>query len=542
MGIDFSIDITAGQRKDILALLERHLPDTKAWAYGSRVSWTSRPQSDIDMVVFATPEQKRAVSDLREAFEESSLPFRVDLFVWDDVPGSFRKQIERDHVVLAGTGRSSSTFRTAILGEVTKLTLSSVDKKTKSGEFTVLLCNYMDVYSRRFIRADIPFMTATATRKEIERCRLQADDVVITKDSEKHDDIGVPTLVRENIKGLVCGYHLAILRPSKDELHGPYLYYVLQTGEARQQFHSFANGVTRFGLRKDDILRVKVPLPPLPEQQAIADILGALDDKIELNRRMNETLEAMARAIFKDWFVDFGPVRAKMEGRAPYLSPEIWKLFPDSLDEEGKPSGWEERSLLSFLDIVSGGTPKTRVAEYWGGKIPWFSVIDAPTNGGMYVHSTEKNISEKGLAESSAKLIHEGTTIITARGTVGKIVMAARDMTFNQSCYALRAQGPVGDRFVYLVAVLMVHRLQVMAHGSVFPTITRTTFNNLNFPWVGEHLFEIFEEILQPIFSKIKANGVEIEILALIRDLLLPKLMSGEIRLRDAEKEGEAVA
>ncbi len=94
------------------------------------------------------------------------------------------------------------------------------------------------------------------------------------------------------------------------------------------------------GITGSDLSQLRIPAPPVSEQKAIASVLGALDDKIELNRRMNETLEAMARAIFKDWFVDFGPTRAKLEGRLPYLAPDIWSLFPDRLDEEGKPDGW----------------------------------------------------------------------------------------------------------------------------------------------------------------------------------------------------------
>ena len=105
MGVDAAIDITTEERQTVLALLQRHLPGTAAWVYGSRVKWTSRPQSDLDLVVFATPEQRSQVGDLREAFEESNLPFRVDLFVWDDVPDSFREQIQEDHVVLVDTGQ-----------------------------------------------------------------------------------------------------------------------------------------------------------------------------------------------------------------------------------------------------------------------------------------------------------------------------------------------------------------------------------------------------------------------------------------------------
>ena len=201
------------------------------------------------------------------------------------------------------------------LNEITDLTLSSVDKKSKANEKGVQLCNYMDVYSNSFISENLKFMEATATEREIANCSLFAGDVVITKDSEQHDDIGVPALVREDIPGLVCGYHLAILRPRSPAVDGAYLFYGLNDSGAQQQFHSYANGVTRFGLRKADIGLVEISLPPLPEQRRIADILGALDDKIELNRRMNETLEQMARALYKSWFVDFDPVRAKMDGR-----------------------------------------------------------------------------------------------------------------------------------------------------------------------------------------------------------------------------------
>ena len=132
-------------------------------------------------------------------------------------------------------------------------------------------------------------------------------------------------------------------------------------------------------------------------------------------------------------------------------------------------------------------------------------------------------------------MIDAGTTIISARGTVGNIAMAARPMTFNQSCYALRAVEPLGDIFVYLATERMVERLKAMAHGSVFSTITRATFESLNFAWAGEDVFAAFERLIEPMFELIKANGQENQTLAATRDLLLPKLMSGEIRLTGTE-------
>jgi type I restriction enzyme S subunit len=273
----------------------------------------------------------------------------------------------------------------------------------------------------------------------------------------------------------------------------------------------------------------------LIHQDAIAAILSALDDKLELNRRMNETLESMARTIFKDWFVDFGPTRAKMEGREPYLEADLWELFPERLDEQGKPEGWEYRPLAEFCSIIGGGTPKTSVDAYWNGNIPWFSVVDTPPKGSIFVFDTEKSITQQGLEESAARLVSAGTTIISARGTVGNLAVAARPMTFNQSCYALRGEGAVGEGFVFLAAQHMVARLQSMAHGSVFSTITRQTFEALTLPMPADGVLKGFEVLAEPLFQKVKANVAESRTLAQTRDLLLPKLMSGEIRVKDAE-------
>ena len=273
-----------------------------------------------------------------------------------------RNKIEGDYVFLQERPMRTTAgeWRRAALRDLINLRLSSVDKKSKANEYAVRLCNYMDVYNNNFIHADLDFMTATATQREIAKCSLEVGDVIITKDSEKHDDIGVPALVRKKIPNLVCGYHLAILRPRPSEVDGPFLFYALSNYEAQQQFHSFANGITRFGLRKADIGLVEIPLPPLAEQRAIAHVLGTLDDKIELNRRMNETLEAMARALFKSWFVDFEPVRAKKEGRwrrgesFPGLPADLYDVFPQRLapSELGEiPEGWEVRTLGEVVEL-----------------------------------------------------------------------------------------------------------------------------------------------------------------------------------------------
>ena len=358
------LDLPRRYREELEALLRKHVPDAKVWAHGSRVNGRSHDGSDLDLVLRSTTLEPLGYEyvELVEALEQSSIPILVEAQDWAGLPESFQREIERDCVVVQngiGTDQTAelSEWPNVPLDEITTLTLSSVDKKSKANEKSVRLCNYMDAYSNNFISSNLDFMAATATEREVANCSLFAGDVVITKDSEKHDDIGVPVLVREDLPGLVCGYHLAILRPRPSSLDGAYLFYALNDSKVQEQFHSYANGVTRFGLRKADIGIVEIPIPSLPEQRAIAHILGVLDDKIELNRRMNETLEQMARAIFQDWFVDFGPVRAKAEGWEPYLPPELWALFPDRLVDSdlGKiPQGWEVKSLSDCIEVARG--------------------------------------------------------------------------------------------------------------------------------------------------------------------------------------------
>lgn len=151
-------------------------------------------------------------------------------------------------------------------------------------------------------------------------------------------------------------------------------------------------------LNSDTLLNLPVHVPPAVEQRRIAHILGTLDDQIQLNRRMNETLEALARATFKSWFVDFDPVRAKAEGRDPRLPKHIADLFPDRFEDSelGEiPAGWEVRSFAETVQIFGGGTPKTSVPEYWGDDIPWYSVVDAPRDADVFVIDTEKKTTRQ---------------------------------------------------------------------------------------------------------------------------------------------------
>jgi len=242
--------------------------------------------------------------------------------------------------------------------------------------------------------------------------------------------------------------------------------------------------------------------------------------------------------LFKSWFVDFDPVRAKAEGRLPEgMDAATATLFPDAFDmsELGLvPRGWVAIPFRETIDVIGGGTPKTTVDEYWGGEIPWFSVADAPAASNVFVIDTEKHITEAGLSGSSTKLLPEGTTIISARGTVGRLALTGCPMTMNQSCYGLR--GKAGDQyFTYFSTTRLVEQLKQRAHGSVFDTITQETFSGVSICYPPSKVIKEFEEVTSPLMLRIKECLFQIRSLSNLRDTLLPRLISGQLRIADAE-------
>jgi type I restriction enzyme, S subunit len=302
-------------------------------------------------------------------------------------------------------------------------------------------------------------------------------------------------------------------------------------------FSAYSDKAAVPGLNRNHLHEARVRLPrEVSEQEAIATILGALDDKIELNRRLNETLELIARAIYRDWFVDFGPTRAKQEGRTPYLASDLWSLFPDRLDDEGKPDGWTGEPLLKHAHLLSGGTPATAESAYWDGPIPWASAKDVSQCGELFLLDTERSITERGLAESSTRMIPKLSTVVVARGaTTGRFCMFGHEMAMNQTCYALSSKG-TRPFWVSCVFASLVDSIVHAAHGSVFDTITTRTVESAMAIIPGEKILDQFEGVVGPVFMRALGSQEESRALAQIRDLLLPRLLSGEIRVKGAEK------
>lgn len=527
------IDIHPDHWAIVRRILQKHVPQYAIWAFGSRAKWSAKEYSDLDLAIITDKPLPLSVSAaLEEDFSESDLPWKVDVVDWATTSDAFRKVIENTKVVVQGEKKcceQTNDWTEDRFGHLVQF----VSEKLRAQDASIgtyistenMLTNFGGITSAstlplsgsitRFKAGDTLFSNIRTYFKKVWQAQFDgccSNDVLVFRSA--------------NIETLLPNYLHQICRWEKfTELS-------IRTSKGAKMPRGDKTALANFTFK----------LPPIEEQRAIAHILGTLDDKIELNRKQNETLEATAQAIFKAWFVDFEPVRAKMEGRwqrgqsLPGLPAHLYDLFPDRLVESelGEiPEGWPVGVYSDTVEIIGGGTPKTSVDEYWNGEIPWFSVVDTPASGDVFVVSTEKSITQAGFKNSAVKMIERGVTIISARGTVGNLAIAGRDMTFNQSCYALRGKNGFGSYFVFLSAQYMVEQLKAMAHGSVFSTITRQTFDAIKMALPPKEVLIQSEKRIANLFEATLGNVSESRTLAQLRDTLLPKLISGELRIQN---------
>ncbi len=530
MGIAPSIDITTEQRKTILALLKRHLPDTEAWMYGSRIKWTSNPQSDLDMVVLSTPEQAHGVSSLREAFEDSNLPFRVDLFVWNDVPDSFRNEIEREHVVLTEPHICIENWRQMSFTEA--VTVNPAVRLERGMKYP-----FVDMAA---------VISGTRCAHAVEQ-RIYSGSGSRFRDGDTLMARITPCLENGKIARYCADHPLAnahgstefiVIRGRSGVTESEYAYYLTHWKEVRNYAVDQMTGTSgRQRVPVDSLDSLSVAVPPLPEQRTIAHILGTLDDKIELNRRMNGTLEAMARAIFRDWFVDFGPIRAKAEGREPYLAPELWDLFPDALDDEGKPVGWSCCNLKTFAHTNPESWSKTSYPEE-------IEYVDLANTKWGTIEATQK-IRRSDAPTRAKRVLRTGDTIVglVRPGNGSYAFIGGSGLTGSTGFAALRPHKRSYSTLVYLSATAPdnIQRLAGLADGAAYPAIRPDFVEATEIAAPDDAVITRFSELMSPIFESMVHNTKANDTLAQTRDQLLPKLMSGKIRLAYGNAAAKAV-
>jgi type I restriction enzyme S subunit len=287
-----------------------------------------------------------------------------------------------------------------------------------------------------------------------------------------------------------------------------WLYYFLNSKIGKSILEANKSGTSQPYLTLGFLRELPVLYPNSDkEAEQIVEVLSSLDDKIDLLHRQNKTLEALAETLFRQWFV-----------------------------EEAEES-WETTSLFDVIELIGGGTPKTDIAEYWNGDIKWISAKDVTPNHKKFIVDTEKKITEQGLSNSSAKILPKYATIISARGTVGNYCILAESMALSQSNYGIKPRLKDCYFFTYLLIANAVEELQSASYGSVFDTITTSTFKEHQITVPNEKEIQDFDKKVSPYFEKMLSNELQIRLLAKLRDTLLPKLMKGEVRVSTAEAE-----
>ena len=359
------------------------------------------------------------------------------------------------------------------------------------------------------------------------------------------------------VRGMSLHNEIRVLRPAqamtfnqdikaivaRRDIDPRYLHYAIlsKKPELLDAVEAAGHGTGR--LPTDRLKDLPIPRFGSLTETAIADLLSALDRRIDLNRRMNGTLEAMARAVFKDWFVDFGPTRAKADGRGPYLAPELWELFPDRLDNEDRPLGWNVSEIGNEVDALGGATPSTKEPSYWvGGEYHWATPKDLSKLSSPVLIRTDRKITEAGLRKVSSGLLPVGTVLISSRAPIGYLAIAEVPTAVNQGFIAMVCGKRLPNVFVLFWCHENLDHIKGISGGSTFSEISKRAFRPIPIVVPPDRIINAFERIVRPLYSRIVANVRESESLAQTRDFLLPKLMSGEIRVSEAENAVEVVA
>ena len=400
------------------------------------------------------------------------------------------------------------------------------------------------------IRRDYPYErivyldTGSVTRGEISEIQeLSLEDAPSrAKRLVKDKDIVYSTVrpiqrhfgyLRNPPDNLVVSTGFAVISAIPDRADPKYLYYVLTSDAIVNYFDVIASSSTSAypSLTPDVIANLQIELPRIEEQKAIAKILSAFDDKIELNRRMNATLEEMARALFKAWFVDFEPVHANREGRpSTSASPEIAKLFPSDF-ENNIPKGWQLSVIGEEVQVVGGSTPSTKEPAFWNGKHNWVTPKDLSNLQDKILIRSERSITPAGLAMISSGELPVNTVLLSSRAPVGYLAITKIPVSINQGFIAMKCNKKLSPAFVLQWAEHSMDKIKNRASGTTFAEISKANFRPLPVLVPANRVLIKYEEIAGTIYEKIAVNARENETLSKLRDELLPRLIGGKLRV-----------
>ncbi len=403
---------------------------------------------------------------------------------------------------------------------------------------------------------DPSFTNEEDYQKRIKRAVPQAGDIVFTREAP----MGEVCLIPKDLK-CCLGQRQVLLRPKKG-ISGEYLFWALQSPYVQHQISwNEGTGTTVSNVRIPVLKALSIPRHPQDEAE-VAGILSALANKIQLNRQTNQTLEQMAQALFKSWFVDFDPVidnalaagnpipealqaradhRAELarSGNAPQLPDHIRTLFPDRFthhpDMGWIPEGWEVKPVGKVLENVGGGTPRTKEDAFWaGGLYPFCTPKDMSLLTSKTLLETERHLTDAGVAKISSGQLPKGTVLMSSRAPIGYLAITEVPVSVNQGIIAMKPNDQFGSEYILSWAEANMDEVISRANGSTFLEISKKNFREIPFLMPEVEVLTQFDAIAKPYFQRIVSIQKEVNQLTKLRDTQLPKLISGELRLRDA--------
>lgn len=369
------------------------------------------------------------------------------------------------------------------------------------------------------------------SQRSFELRELHEGDIVIEKSGGTDNcSTGRPIYISNDLleknTPLMCSNFCGAFRV-KEGWSSQYIYYYIKLVHKCNIFFNFEGKTS--GIHNLDIesafKAIEIPDIPYAEQVKIATTIEELDRKMFLNRQMNVVLENMAKQLYDYWFVQYD--FPNLDGK-PYKTSGGKMVYNETLKRE-IPEGWEVGNILKVSDLITGGTPSKSVSEYWeGGDIPFFGPTDC--DGSMFQYKTEYSITEEGIKHSAAKLMKEGTVIITARGSIGKLVITGKPMAMNQSCFAFYSNDDCNE-FLYFLTQQLIQHLLIKGSGSTFKSIVGVDIETSILSLGTENMRAKFSKEVRPLLQKIKYNLEEAIELESLRDYLLPLLMNGQVRV-----------
>ena len=500
---DQPIDINPTHLETIQRILTAHVPDCEVRAFGSRAKWNAEDYSDLDLaVVSGQPLRWRALGDLRDAFEESDLPFRVDVLDWHDISDRFKNIIQEDYAILSKPINRVSDWKQTKLGDVADVswgdTSTTKSKYTKSG---------FVAYSAKGPDGYLPYADYSITGIVISAIGADCGKTWLAK--------GQWSCIKNTIRFWSTD-------PAVDT---EFLYWITRDPDFWPK-----RGSAQPFISQGDARNLMISYPPLEQQRSISHILGTLDDKIELNRRMNETLEAMAQALFKSWFIDFDPVRAKMEGRwrpgesLPGLPAHLYDLFPDHLvpSELGEiPEGWDVKPLTDCFNLTMGQSPPGDTYNDERIGLPFFQ---GSTDFSLRYPKATRYCSEP---QRTAQL---SDTLVSVRAPVGAVNMAWEECCIGRGLASLRHKSNAYS-FTYYSILNLKSQLQQFEHtGTVFGAITKQQLRNMRIIEPTLKVIQAFGSYATDLDNFIYRTTAESAVLSSYRNTMILSLMTGNIR------------